>query len=932
MTEPRRPFPTLLIAALLAAPPVSFAQTSWTGSSGNNWSLPGSWSNGVPAAGVTTVINGPSAVQLTDPAQATGQLTIGSSGTGSLAISSTGALTSSSVFLGSPASSRGTVTISGSSASWNIADTLAIGGNATTIGGTGSFSVTNGANVTIGGALRLWNGGAFTLDGGTVTTQSLNRSLGSFNFYDGTLIVSGGTLTEPTAATRFLIIQGNTSGKTPTLVLDGLQNNPNYNGGIYIADAADRSGALTLSGGTVLTAQGILVGRNSNSVGKLTLDGAGTSLTNIGSGSDIGRSGIGTLDIKNGAVFTEGGSAYIGSGAGSSGVATISGTGSLWNNAGYILRVGSSGTGVLNILNGGQVTSHEARISELSGSTGTATVDGAGSTWTNSGAIFVGANGKLDLTNGGRINTNSATISGTVKVDGLGSVWTGSNHLTIGTTTGNGTLTVQNSGTVLNTRGYLGQDTGSVGTATITGTGSKWANSEALYIGNSGRGILNVREGGAVSSVSAFLGYNTNFAISSANIDGAGSTWANTNTLFVGYAAGSTLNITNGGQVTTDHAYVAYQGAYYESTVNIDGPGSKLTVNGDLYNAYGFTGIINITNGGALVVANTLSNYNPAITLPAAGVITLDGGSITTKNFYVGASGGTFSHKDGTLTIDGGTFDYRLNDLFVIEGDGSTKTATIVFNNLDHTPTFLEIDIGYTADQRGALTISGGSKVVSNNGAFLGRAAGSHGDVTVTGSDSSLSVQQLAIGGSSSDPGGTGRLTIEDGGKVTAAAGATIWEDGILDGDEGAFSGDIINHGTISPGESPGTLTIEGNLSLTATGRIVLDIQGTTADTEYDQLIVTGLLDLNAGTLVFDFNTYIGDPLGQIFVIFPDQSFAGQTFAYSWSGLGDGYAVDTTTYASIGAITVIAIPEPGAMALLQCAGVVLIASYRRRRR
>lgn len=336
------------------------------------------------------------------------------------------------------------------------------------------------------------------------------------------------------------------------------------------------------------------------------------------------------------------------------------------------------------------------------------------------------------------------------------------------------------------------------------------------------------------------------------------------------------------------------------------------------------------------MVANTLSNYNPAITLPAAGVITLDGGSITTKNFEVGAFGGPFSHNDGTLTIDGGTFNYHLDDLFVVEGSCSSKKATIVVNNLAHTPNFLEIDIGYTDAQNGALTISGGTQVTSANGAFLGRGAGSSGELLITGSNSSLSVKQIVIGGSTADPGGTGRLTIEDGGKVTAQDGAIIWEQGIFEGDEGAFVGNIVNHGTISPGASPGAspgpLTIDGNLSLTSTGKIVLDIQGTTADSEYDQLIVTGILDLSAGSLFFDFDSYAGDPLDQVFVLSPDQSLVGQTFAYSWSGLDAGYAVDTTTYASIGAITVIAIPEPGAIALLQLASLLFVASSSRRRR
>ena len=121
---------------------------------------------------------------------------------------------------------------------------------------------------------------------------------------------------------------------------------------------------------------------------------------------------------------------YLGDKATDSGTAQING-GSLSTKYSYI---GINGSGTLNITNGGKVSNSYGYLGYNSGSTGTATVDGTGSTWTNSGNLYIG---------------NS----------------------------GNGTLNITNGGKVSNSYGYLGYNSGSTGTATVDGTGSTWTNS-----------------------------------------------------------------------------------------------------------------------------------------------------------------------------------------------------------------------------------------------------------------------------------------------------------------------------------------------------------------------------------------------------------------------------------------------------------------------
>src|SRR6266704_2622524 len=88
------------------------------------------------------------------------------------------------------------------------------------------------------------------------------------------------------------------------------------------------------------------------------------------------------------------------------------------------LRVGVFGAGALTIQNGGTVNNTLGIFADQAGSSGTATVDGAGSTWTNSSDFYVG-------------------------------------HA------GSGTLTIRNGGALSNVHGFVGNFSGSSGIATV---------------------------------------------------------------------------------------------------------------------------------------------------------------------------------------------------------------------------------------------------------------------------------------------------------------------------------------------------------------------------------------------------------------------------------------------------------------------------------
>src|SRR4029077_8447874 len=79
---------------------------------------------------------------------------------------------------------------------------------------------------------------------------------------------------------------------------------------------------------------------------------------------------------------------YIGFDSNATGTATVDGQGSTWTNSGD-LAVGYSGTGTLHIKNGAMVSNVIGIIGRDKDSIGTATVDGVGSTWTNSDDLIV---------------------------------------------------------------------------------------------------------------------------------------------------------------------------------------------------------------------------------------------------------------------------------------------------------------------------------------------------------------------------------------------------------------------------------------------------------------------------------------------------------------------------------------------------------------
>ncbi|MCL2761453.1 MAG: autotransporter-associated beta strand repeat-containing protein, partial [Desulfuromonadales bacterium] len=391
----------------------------------------------------------------------------------------------------------------------------------------------------------------------------------------------------------------------------------------------------------------------------------------------VGNTGNGTLAISDGGVVSATTSSpgvytYIGLSSGGNGVVTVSGSGSQWNNSAPLV-VGKSGAGTLEITDGGSVSNSSSYIGYDTGSNGAATVSGA-STWTNSGILYVGYNGMgtLDITGGGTVTANQGVVgaysTGTANVDGDGSSWTISSSLSVGTYHGgDGTLNITNGGKVSSNYSGLafviGDGTDSPhdakGTVNVDGYGSTLdVTGGTAAVGQYGTGTLNITNGGTVSIatlgsyVGLFQGSNGTISVDGPDSKLDISTW-----IIVGYQGTAQMSITNGGTVSNDSGYIANQAGSI-STVTVDGVGSTWINDGGLYIGSGGTGILTIKNGG-LVTATSFE--------------------------WSGAAGGTGIINIGAAQGDSAEVPGTLDTPIVQLG---TDNSLMVFNHTDNTGSY----------------------------------------------------------------------------------------------------------------------------------------------------------------------------------------------------------------------------------------------------
>lgn len=461
-------------------------------------------------------------------------------------------------------------------------------------------------------------------------------------------------------------------------------------------------------------------------------------------------------------------------------------------------------------------------------------------------------------------------------------------------------------------------------------------------------GVVTVHDGGSLTTANATIGsgIDMNGSMSSAIVDGTGSSWLVNGYTGLSVLKGASLTVRAGGSLTVSQEDGASginissnpSSGLPNSKLTVTGAGSKVTFNADPEKP----DRINVSTGGDLEILEGAE-------LRSTGRILVTGSQsggrgtlrISGKGSVVKLAGGYGTGRDttGALAIgNGGGADEAL----VIVADGGH--LEVGGNGVINSSTG-------TGNNRGILQIGDGgaagtvdAELISTNQYDFQPTDPWWGTLTVRFShtgEASLDALITKNVGVVKDGSGTARLTADnaylrptevnagtlliDGdqsgaiGAVTVANGATLGGIGTLGGTVdvqagGSLAGTLtLNKAVKVAGivDPDGTLTFGQGLIFTG-GEIVLDLE---SPLEFDALIGTGTLELGDGVVMLTLVSGANWEYGDTVTVFEGWSVIAGAFAQiDGTDLGDGLYWDTTKLLINGTLTVV--PEPGVWMLL----------------
>ncbi|WP_332696431.1 autotransporter domain-containing protein [Bosea sp. (in: a-proteobacteria)] len=678
-------------------------------------------------------------------------------------------------------------------------------------------------------AVALLAGVALAALAGTAAAQDatwlLNPATGDFN--------TGGNWTPatvPTGTASFGVSNTiNLTFSAPTTTIgrwtfDAGASNYTFNNNAQTIDFVG-AGIVVNGGGLSITNNGTLQFLNSSSAGSagITNDSVlefrdnssagGATITNNGFGQFFDSSSAGSSAITNNSIL-------VFSGSSSAGSATIT------NPIGAILQFyQTSRAGTATITNGNLL---EFR--------GASSADGATITNNNLMEFFNNSSaGSAAITNGNTLrfhdssSAGGATITNNSTLEFLntstagGAGITNSSNLRFFNTASAGNATIVNNDFV----GF--NDASSAGSAAITNFASLW------FRDTSSAGSAAITN---VASVQFF-----------ANSTAGSATIVNNNNN-VGFNDASSA----GSAAITNFASLLFH--------DTSSAGSAAITNN------GFADFL----GGSTALTATIANFNTVrfFENASAGSATITNTGAGFLEFYNTSSAGSANiANSGFLLFSGassaGTSTIVNNSVLRFE-NGSTAGSATITTNANGSTAFLDATTGGTArfilEGNGELDVSG-----RMGGVTIGALEGTGGLVRIGGETLTVGTRNTngSFGGVIRDEGlaggltkvGTGTLTLTgtstytgpthvDGGRLivdgSLASPVTIGADGTFGG-SGTIPQLTIN-GTVSPGNSPGTLTVNGDVIFGPGGVYVAEIEGAQAD----RINATGTAQL-AGTL-----------------------------------------------------------------------------------
>ncbi len=608
----------------------------------------------------------------------------------------------------------------------------------------------------------------------------------------------------------------------------------------------------------------------------LTLNGTNTGANTItgiiGNGSGGGnlavtKSDAGSWTLSNGNTYTGGTTLNLGTLISSGTTALGTSASPLQLNGGLLDLAYNGGTSGYNTTVGGNVTIKANRVSgtgvlthtlgslNLGAFTLTATKDAndtrlAFGNWTiANGSVIDSIGGATGLVQLGALQTTNSTANYTLKSSDVAGGLIRLNANAAGARTGTTTIDMGSNGIVqyfaanpLGTGSALSLNSGRLNvstTATITpGYNTSVTGNSAIYL-NTGATTSMTLGTLSIGSQTFTAGVYNNSAVAGALTFGATTLTGNA-TFDVANDVGSngimTLNL---GAVSGSGFGITKTGA---GILRLNGTGSfngLTTVSAGTLTA----GVANAIGTGDVTVNGSTAIYSLGTNSDSVGTVTLDGGGQINSSSGILTSTGTFEMKSGSASaiLNGGV---ALN---------KTTSGTV-------TLTGVNTYTGVTTISSGTLALSGSGSIA--NSSVIQMNASTTFNVTATGGIVTLGANQTLAG--------TGSVV---------ATGKTV-----------------IANGTISPGNSPGTMTLDGgNIRLGVGGDAnmqVFDADGA-AGVGYDtvSLVNGATLDLSLLSVGNEYNINLWSLSG----IGPDVNGAATNFDntlnYAWTLFDTGTAI-----------------------------------------
>ncbi|GEM_PF-2106924 len=772
-----------------------------------------------------------------------------------------------------------------------IGDLSGVAGSSVTLGannlifGTSSFIISYSGNISgTSAALTKQGSGTAILAGTSTYSGGTTVSAGTLRINSTASIPSGGNVnTSASGAKLDLSTAGGAitlgdlsgvSGSSVTLGTNNLTFGTATASTTYAGNITGTSSSLTKQGSGIA----ILSGTNSYTGG--TVINAGTLQINatasLPSGKNINTSASGAkLDISS-----AGGGVTIGDLTGVAGSLVALGNNTL--TLGTTTPSVSYGGNISGV--SGSVTKQGSGTVVLSGTntyTGTTTVS-AGVLQINStasipsaAAVNISSSGaQLDLSSAG----GSVTIGNLVGVSG-GSVTLGSNSLTFGTATPTSTfagnitgtsssLTKQGSGTAIlsGTNTYTGETTVSAGTLQINslasipsgGNVNTSASGAQLDLSSAG-GAVTLGDLSGVSGSSTTLGSN-NLAFGTTT---SSSTYA-------GNITGTTASLTKQGSGTVILSGTnSYTGGTVVSAGTLQISATASLPSGGNINTSASGAQLDLSSaGGGVSIGDLTGVAGSSVSL---GSNSLAFGTATPTVTYVGNISGTLGSiiKQGSGTaILSGTNTYS--------GPTTVSAGILQINSVSSLPSGTSVNTASSGAQLN-LASAGGAIVIGDLSGAAGSSVSLGTNALTLGTSNSTTFAGDISGSSTLTKQGSGTWTLSGANTfngivnvnagtmnvngsfpaastVNVASGATLSGSGTL--------GSVVSSGTVSPGNSIGTLNVIDFTFLTGSN-FILEVSNTASD----QIIASGTVTIDPGTTISLTGVGLSSPLPSYTII-----------------------------------------------------------------